>query len=105
MTRTIRTLDSSNAMMFDGITAAVWQISMTTDVVTPPRLVNIIPGVQYTVIFVQGENPHSFVWPAGCKNPVPIDLKPLSRTTQNFIGYFGNVMLANLPGSWTEETP
>jgi hypothetical protein len=101
MTRTIQYLDAGGAMIFDGLAAAVWQISMTADVTNPPRVTNIIPGALYTFIFVQDAAPSTFAWPAACKNPIAVDLAPLSTTTQNFIGYSGNVLYANLPGTWT----
>jgi hypothetical protein len=101
MTRTKLNLESSGTMLFDGIAAACWEIYMTSDVTTPPRVRNIIPGVLYTFIFVQDAEGNTFAWPAACQNATPVNTAPLSTSVQNFIGLLGNQMAADLPGTWT----
>jgi hypothetical protein len=60
-----------------------------------------IPGVLYVFIIVQdGVGGHTFNWPFNCLNAAPINLAPLGRSVQCFIGQPNNILNANIPAAW-----
>ena len=95
--RPYQTLGSSGALVFDGLKAVCWFVSMTSDI-SAPRVINTAPGQLYTFVFTQNDiGGHVMNWPANCTNAAPIDPAPDSTTVQNMIGDTGGVLRANIP--------
>jgi hypothetical protein len=86
--------------MLDGLAAVCWVINMQNDVLKP-RVKNISPGQLYTVIIEQdAAGNHLFTWPPVCRNAARVNPAANSTTVQNFIGFTGGLLLANIPGTW-----
>jgi hypothetical protein len=101
MNRKLIKFDSAEAMVFDGLTAAVWQIEMVSSVNPAPPMRNIIPGVLYTFVFHQNQaGNNTFAWPSPCLNAAPISLGADTSTAQNFIGTADGKLLANIPATY-----
>jgi hypothetical protein len=101
--RPILQLEAFNNMLFDGITAACWIVSLHTSVGTA-RVRNIIPGQLYTVVFMQDQvGGHLFTWPSQFHNAKTVNLTAHAITLQNFIGLAGGDLYANMPGTWYEK--
>jgi hypothetical protein len=100
MNRPIQTFDSRSPIAFDGNIAVVFIVYMLGSVQQTARVRNIAPGVLYTFIFIQdAEGGFTFDWPPQCTNGTAIDPAPNSTTVQNFIGYTGGLLKANIPGT------
>jgi hypothetical protein len=97
MNRPFQNLASSGTLLFDGLKAVCWFVTMNTDI-SSPRIINIAPGQLYTFVFAQSATGgHVMNWPANCINAAPIDPAPNSITVQNFVGNTGGLLYTNIP--------
>jgi hypothetical protein len=104
MSRRVLQLESQHPIIFDGLKAEVWVITMRNNV-DIAYMRNMMPGVFYTVNLQQDQfGGHRFTWPSGCFNAATIDPTPGSVTTQNFIADSQRQLFANMTATWTKET-
>lgn len=106
MNRRILHLGSEPPVVFDGRFAEVWIVGMRSNV-SQSVIVNLTPGVVYSFLFQQnGVGGFTFAWPAaGVANGMTLNPRPNSLSMQNFIATQPDQMFANMPGTWTQETP
>jgi hypothetical protein len=96
MNRPFLTLNSSEAILFDGLAAVCWFVNMHSSV-SSPRIRNMAPGQLYTFVFTQDAvGGHTMSWPGNCVNAAPIDPAPNATTVQSLIGDLGGILYANI---------
>lgn len=101
MNRPFLNIESSGAILFDGLAAVCWFVNLRSDVANA-RVRNISPGQLYTFVITQdATGGHRFAWPSSCVNATTIDPKPNAITVQNFIGLPSDFMTANIAGTWS----
>jgi hypothetical protein len=96
MNRPFLNIDSSGALLFDGLVAVCWFIHMKSDVINA-RVRNVSPGQLYTFVFTQDAvGGHRMTWPSNCVNAAPIDPAPNATTVQNLVSDANGFLYANV---------
>jgi hypothetical protein len=99
--RPYHNVPSSGVVVFDGLQAVCWFVSMTSNI-TMPRVINTAPGQLYTFVFTQDAvGGHVMNWPSNCHNAASIDPAPGATTVQNFVGNTGGVLEPDTSSSWS----
>jgi hypothetical protein len=91
---------AAQSVIIDGIQGETFLIRMATSI-RKLQVVNAAPGQLYVLILTQNnKGGHTVTWGAQALNATQPDPRPHSSTTLTFIAQPGNILQANVVGSW-----
>jgi|SRR5215831_41278 len=99
--RRVVQLAAAQTVIIDGLQGETFQIEMATSI-RHLYVKNISPGQIYVFMLIQNASGnHTVTWGAQALNATALDFRPHSVTTITFIGQPGNILQANVAGTWT----